>query len=160
MLAIQFVTARNAGVSMIAGFLIRLLQDRHPCKEATNNFLGYPSDAINRFIELLDRGGLQYPSPKFMSQVSLLFEILELSRLDFGHEALVKSWVLTLSCNLSDDVFICGCCNSKHTSKIRELILKYVCKIYFVNVCSNATDIADSKPKFENRACSKKIKKL
>lgn len=145
---------------MVAGFLVRMLKDRHPCVEAWKKYQGNREEAMNKLISLQDRGGLLYPSKPLVNLVSLIFDILSLVNNFHQRDALVKSWNLTLAHYMPMSCLVCGCDDPSHSALIKDLVLKYVCKIYFNNICTNATNIASERPKFSSKPGSKKIKKM
>lgn len=145
---------------MVAGFALRLLKDKHPCSDAGNYITGSSSDSINKLIELQDRGGLMYPSRRFVCFVKLIFDILHLSQTHCKTEALVMSWKITLINLIPENYLVCGCNDSDHTNKMRQLILDSLCRIFFNNICMNSTNAANEKPKFAFKPSSKKVKKV
>lgn len=145
---------------MVAGFVLRLLKDKHPCPDSGKSLIGTETDIVNKLICLQDRGGLLYPSRGFVCLVKLIFDILENSTCNYNVDALLKSWSLTIISELPPDILVCGCNDVEHTAKLRELVIRSLCKIYFTNVSFNCTNIDTQKPKFTQKPSSKKVKKL
>jgi hypothetical protein len=149
----------SAGISMIAGFCIKFIQDKNICDRSTENMIEHASQSSskNLFIKEQDLGGLKYPNLLFGGFVKTVLDtMVKCNSVLLLQKNVVKFWIENFS-PYAPELLSCGCGEIVHSQLIVKLLFKQLAKIFIANYANMRTDLADQRSKLKK---SKKVKKL
>ncbi|XP_075743746.1 uncharacterized protein LOC142802647 [Rhipicephalus microplus] len=147
---------RASTLALIAGFLVRAVQDNICCEGCLMKIQAPKSSSTTTsLIAGIDRGGLSYPSLPFVGFVSVLEGAASKAAaiLVKGQKPLQKfsSIVLVLPSLLKNSLFACTMNDSvSHRAALLNLILRKFMRPFLANYANNLTE-AHSKRKLLNR---------
>jgi len=116
----------------------------------------------SQIISLQDRGGLMYPSSKFLGLTLAILEFLEkfsgaFRQIDFVSRRLFD---LIRPPVERSAILKCGCGDSNHSSLIVKIVLGKLVTVYCTNSAFFETEKEDWQAKCDNKPMSRKVLKL
>ncbi|XP_037268860.2 uncharacterized protein LOC119160746 isoform X2 [Rhipicephalus microplus] len=155
---------RASTLALIAGFLVRAVQDNSCCEGCLMKIQAPKSSSTTTaLIAGIDRGGLSYPSLPFVGFLSVLEGAASKAAaiLVKGQKPLQKFSSIVLPSLLKNSLFACTMNNSvSHRAALLNLILRKFMRPFLANYANNLTE-AHSKRKLLNRKpLSRKVLKV
>nr|XP_037275313.1 uncharacterized protein LOC119167958 [Rhipicephalus microplus] len=155
---------RASTLALIAGFLVRAVQDNICCEGCLMKIQAPKSSSTTTaLIAGIDRGGLSYPSLPFVGFVSVLEGAASKAAaiLVKGQKPLQKFSSIVLPSLLKNSLFACTMNDSvSHRAALLNLILRKFMRPFLANYANNLTE-AHSKRKLLNRKpLSRKVLKV
>jgi len=152
------------GASMIAGFCVRHVKDKHPCFQSINLLkTKEPEATIFNFIRQQDhRSGAQiFPEQKFLELVVAILKFLDSSVSVTSQWSQPKKRLVSIISPraIQSGRIHCGCGKPEHANEIYLLIITKLVLLYLGNYAKAQSDLEDV-PKCHQKQLSRKINKL
>ncbi|XP_063239296.1 uncharacterized protein LOC134540457 [Bacillus rossius redtenbacheri] len=151
------VTLQIASLAMIAGYLVRVAEENFNCAYCLEQISTPDCDSpLLRLIKMQDRGGLRYPSRKFVFFLSKILKFTCVTLKHLGRKQLIKKLKVFLVPKFLQ-YFKCSLCSQE---KLANTIITKFLKPILDNEARSVTDKIDKPSKIYRKPLSRKILKL
>lgn len=154
---------RSSTLALIAGFLVRAVQDNIECMGCLDKLRAPTSVSTTALIAGIDRGGLSYPTLAFVGFITRLKNSASrvAAELVKGPQPLKKFAAVILPSAVKNPLFECLVDKSEaHIMRLLKLIVQKFMRPFSTNFAGHPTERNAKRKLLNKKPCSRKVIKV